>query len=143
MALLVVDRGRRLRWRIVGAGAAGHRRVDGALRRQLADHSPHGDGGARRRRFPEIDIRFADAQGDVGRQLSQIQNFAAQDAAAIIVNAADTSATPGMTKIAREAGVPLVYVNRRPAEETLPAASCSSGPKIFRQARWRWKSSRG
>ena len=71
--------------------------------------------------FPEIDLRFADAQGDVGRQLSQIQNFAAQDAAAIIVNAADTSATPGMTKIAREASVPLVYVNRRPAEETLPA----------------------
>jgi inositol transport system substrate-binding protein len=70
--------------------------------------------------FPEIDLRLADAQGDVGRQLSQIQNFAAQDAAAIIVNAADTSATPGMTKIAREAGVPLVYVNRRPAEETLP-----------------------
>ncbi len=71
--------------------------------------------------FPEIDLRFADAQGDVGRQLSQIQNFAAQDATAIIVNAADTSATPGMTKIAREASVPLVYVNRRPAEETLPA----------------------
>jgi inositol transport system substrate-binding protein len=70
--------------------------------------------------YPEIDLRFADAQGDVGRQLSQIQNFAAQDAAAIIVNAADTSATPGMTKAARDAGVPLVYVNRRPAEETLP-----------------------
>jgi inositol transport system substrate-binding protein len=72
-------------------------------------------------KYPEIDIRFADAQGDVGRQLSQIQNFAAQDAAAIIVNAADTSATPGMTKAARDAGVPLVYVNRKPAEETLPA----------------------
>jgi inositol transport system substrate-binding protein len=71
--------------------------------------------------IPAIDLRFADAQGDVGRQLSQIQNFLAQDAAAIIVNAADTSATPGMTKIAREAGVPLVYVNRRPAEVTLPA----------------------
>ena len=65
-------------------------------------------------------LQFADAQGDVGRQLSQIQNFVAQDAAAIIVNAADTSATPSMTKIARDAGVPLVYVNRRPAEETLP-----------------------
>jgi inositol transport system substrate-binding protein len=71
--------------------------------------------------FPDVDLQFADAQGDVGRQLSQIQNFATQDAAAIIVNAADTSATPGMTKIARDAGVPLVYVNRRPAEETLPA----------------------
>lgn len=70
--------------------------------------------------YPEIDIQIADAQGDVGRQLSQIQNFAAQDAAAIIVNAADTSATPGMTKAARDAGVPLVYVNRRPAETTLP-----------------------
>src|SRR5262245_19154919 len=46
-------------------------------------------------KYPEIDVRFADAQGDVGRQLSQILNFAAQDVAAIIVNAADTSATPG------------------------------------------------
>jgi inositol transport system substrate-binding protein len=82
------------------------------LRTAMADHAE---------RFPEIDLRFADAQGDVGRQLSQIQNFVAQDAAAIIVNAADTSATPGMTKIARDAGVPLVYVNRKPAEETLPA----------------------
>jgi inositol transport system substrate-binding protein len=71
--------------------------------------------------YPDIDLRFTDAQGDVGRQLSQIQNFAAQDAAAIIVNAADTSATPGMTKAARDAGVPIVYVNRRPAEESLPA----------------------
>jgi inositol transport system substrate-binding protein len=70
--------------------------------------------------YPDIDLRFADAQGDVGRQLSQIQNFTAQDAAAIIVNAADTSATPGMTKAARDAGVPIVYVNRRPAEESLP-----------------------
>ena len=71
--------------------------------------------------FPDVDLQFADAQGDVGRQLSQIQNFVTQDAAAIIVNAADTSATPGMTRIARDAGVPLVYVNRRPAEDTLPA----------------------
>jgi inositol transport system substrate-binding protein len=70
--------------------------------------------------FPEIVLQFADAQGDVGRQLSHIQNFAAQSAAAIIVNAADTSATPGMTKLAREAAVPLVYVNRRPSEDTLP-----------------------
>lgn len=81
------------------------------LRTAMAEHAAT---------YPEIDIQIADAQGDVGRQLSQIQNFAAQDAAAIIVNAADTSATPGMTKAAREAGVPLVYVNRRPAETTLP-----------------------
>jgi inositol transport system substrate-binding protein len=70
--------------------------------------------------FPEIVLQFTDAQGDVGKQLSQIQNFVAEGAAAIIVNAADTSATPSITKVAREAGVPLVYVNRRPAEQTLP-----------------------
>jgi inositol transport system substrate-binding protein len=81
------------------------------LRTAMADHAAT---------FPDIDIQFADAQGDVGRQLSQIQNFAAQNAAAIIVNAADTSATPGMTKLARDAGIALVYVNRKPAEETLP-----------------------
>ena len=70
--------------------------------------------------FPDAALQFTDAQGDVGKQLSQIQNFIAQGAAAIIVNAADTAATPSMTKVARTAGVPLVYVNRRPAEETLP-----------------------
>jgi inositol transport system substrate-binding protein len=81
------------------------------LRTAMADYA---------RSFPEIVLQFSDAQGDVGRQLSQIQNFVAAGAAAIIVNAADTSATPSITKVAREAGVPLVYVNRRPAEETLP-----------------------
>jgi len=70
--------------------------------------------------FPEIVLQFTDAEGDVGKQLSQIQNFVAGGVAAVIVNAADTSATPSITKVAREGGVPLVYVNRRPAEETLP-----------------------
>ncbi len=69
---------------------------------------------------PGVALQFADAQGDVARQLSQIQTFIAQDAAAVIVNAADTAATPSMTKIAQAAGVPLVYVNRRPTETTLP-----------------------
>ena len=81
------------------------------LRTAMADHAST---------FPGVVLQFTDAQGDVGKQLSQIQNFAAQGVAAIIVNAADTSGTSGMTKIARDAGVPLVYVNRRPAEETLP-----------------------
>jgi len=81
------------------------------LRTAMADHAST---------LPGVALQFADAQGDVARQLSQIQNFVAQDAAAIIVNAADTTATPSMTKIAQEAGVPLVYVNRRPAETTLP-----------------------
>jgi inositol transport system substrate-binding protein len=81
------------------------------LRTAMADHA---------RTVPGVALQFTDAQGDVGKQLSQVQNFVAQGAAAIIVNAADTSATRSLTKAAQEAGVPLVYVNRRPAEETLP-----------------------
>ena len=92
------------------------------LRTAMADHAAS---------YPGFEIQFSDAQGDVGRQLSQIQNFAAQQAAAIIVNAADTSATPGMTKIVRDAGVPLVYVNRRPAEETLPGGVVFVGSEDF------------
>ncbi len=39
---------------------------------------------------------------------------------AIVVNPVDSMATPNMTKLATGAGIPLVYVNLKPAEETLP-----------------------
>jgi len=39
---------------------------------------------------------------------------------AIIVNPVDTDATPTMTRLAVRAGIPLVYVNRRPADRQLP-----------------------
>jgi inositol transport system substrate-binding protein len=66
-------------------------------------------------------IQFEDAQNDIGRQLSQIQNFVAQKVDAIIVNPVDTDATPGMTRLAQRAGIPLVYVNRLPGDKQLPA----------------------
>ncbi|HUI61153.1 MAG TPA: sugar ABC transporter substrate-binding protein [Steroidobacteraceae bacterium] len=65
-------------------------------------------------------IQFEDAQGDVGRQLNQIQNFIAQRVDAIIVNPVDTDATPRMTRLAAHAGIPLVYVNRMPGDKQLP-----------------------
>lgn len=69
----------------------------------------------------DINLQFEDAQADVGKQLNQIQNFIASKVDAIIVNAVDTDATPKMTKLATDAGIPLVYVNRMPADKTLPA----------------------
>jgi inositol transport system substrate-binding protein len=69
----------------------------------------------------DVNLQFEDAQGDVGKQLNQIQNFIASKVDAIIVNAVDTDATPKMTKLATAAGIPLVYVNRMPADKTLPA----------------------
>jgi inositol transport system substrate-binding protein len=68
----------------------------------------------------DVDLQVEDAQNDVSKQLSQIQNFIAQGVDAIIVNPVDTDATPAMTKLAVEAGIPLVYVNRMPADKQLP-----------------------
>jgi inositol transport system substrate-binding protein len=65
-------------------------------------------------------IQFEDAQNDIGRQLNQIQNFIAQKVDAIIVNPVDTDATPRMTRLAVAAHIPLVYVNRLPADRPLP-----------------------
>ena len=56
------------------------------------------------------------ADDDVNKQTSQIENFIAAKVDAIIVNAVDTSATPKMTKLAADAGIPLVYVNREPTD---------------------------
>ena len=59
-----------------------------------------------------VNLQVEDAQNDVSKQLSQIQNFIAPRVDAIIVNPVDTYATSAMTKIATEAGIPMVYVNR-------------------------------
>ena len=61
-----------------------------------------------------LQIEFA--EGDVNKQLSQVQNFIAAGVDAIIVNTVETSATPAMTKMAADAGIPLVYVNNTPSD---------------------------
>lgn len=60
------------------------------------------------------EIQFLDAQGDIGRQLSQVQSLAAQGVDAIIINPVDTAATSRMTGEAVLQKIPLVYVNREP-----------------------------
>jgi inositol transport system substrate-binding protein len=67
-----------------------------------------------------VSIQFEDAQNDIGRQLNQIQNFIAQRVDAIIINPVDTDATPRMTRLVAAAKIPLVYLNRIPADKQLP-----------------------
>lgn len=71
-------------------------------------------------RQPGLEIKLQDAQDDIARQISQIENFIAQRVDAIIVVTVDTQATPRMTRLVTAAGIPLVYVNHPPAEERLP-----------------------
>lgn len=68
-----------------------------------------------------VTLQVEDAQNDVAKQQSQIQNFIAAGVSAIIVNPVDTDATAAMSKIAADAGIPLVYVNREPSNiDSLP-----------------------
>ena len=77
---------------------------------------------AHARELDGVEVQIEDAQNDVGRQLSQIQNFAASGLDAIIVNPVDTDATQAMTQAAQNAGIALVYINREPVNrDELPA----------------------
>ncbi|MBO9456932.1 substrate-binding domain-containing protein [Paracoccus sp. R12_1] len=62
----------------------------------------------------EVTLQFEDAQNDVPRQLSQIQNFISLGVDAIIVVAVDSDAITQMNKMASEAGIPIVNINREP-----------------------------
>lgn len=64
----------------------------------------------------DVSLQFEDARNDVGRQVSQVENFVSRKVGAIIISPVDTSATKRMTDAARKAGIPVVYVNRKPSE---------------------------
>lgn len=65
-------------------------------------------------------VQFEDARGDVGRQTDQVQSFISAGVDAIIVDPVDSASTPALTKMAQQAKIPLVYVNRTPGDRTLP-----------------------
>ncbi|WP_434672289.1 sugar ABC transporter substrate-binding protein [Pseudomonas sp. R1-15] len=67
-----------------------------------------------------VTLQFEDARSDVVKQLSQVESFISQKVDALIVNPVDTAATQRITKAAVAAGIPLVYVNRRPDDLKLP-----------------------
>ncbi|WP_411380491.1 sugar ABC transporter substrate-binding protein [Pseudomonas sp. MPB26] len=90
--------------------------VDDVFLAQMRDYM-----AAHAKELPGVTLQFEDAQGDVVRQLNQVQNFTAQGMDAIIVNAVDTAATQKMTVNAQQAKIPLVYVNRRPEFKEVPA----------------------
>lgn len=82
------------------------------LRNSMQDHAATING---------MTLHIEDAQNNVSKQIDQIQSFIAHGYDAIIVNPVATDATPAMTKLAVEAAVPLVYVNRMPSDNPLPA----------------------
>ncbi len=61
-------------------------------------------------------IQIEDAREDVGTQLSQIQNFIAAGVDGIVLAPVSTEATAAITELVKASGIPLAYINRRPAD---------------------------
>lgn len=77
-----------------------------------------------------VEVQLEDSQRDVGKQLSQVNNFIASGVDAIIVTLADTSTAPAITSAAEAAGIPLVYLNLEPVNvEKLPDNQAYVGSK--------------
>jgi len=82
----------------------------------------------RAKTLPKVSLQVEDAQNDPQRQLDQVRNFIAAGVDAIIVAAVDADGTPAMTKLAKEAGIPIVYSVHPPADlESLPEKTAFVG----------------
>lgn len=69
-----------------------------------------------------VTLQMEDAQGDVSKQISQVQNFVAAGVDGIIVMLVDADSGKAISKIADEAGIPLVFVNMLPSNmDAFPA----------------------
>lgn len=68
----------------------------------------------------QLNGQFVDAKGDVALQVQQVDDFINQGVDAIILNPVDTQGVLPMINAAKNAGIPLVFVNRKP-EVKLPA----------------------
>ena len=72
------------------------------------------------------ELTIVAADNKVDTQLSQVENFISQGVSAILVVAVDTSAAGPMTDAAKAANVPIVYVNRNPAQKGVPYVGSDS-----------------
>ncbi len=75
-----------------------------------------------------VDITIVAAGEKADTQLGQVENFVSQKVDGIIVVPVDTDAAGPMTDAATKAKIPLVYVNRRPANlpDTVPYVGSDS-----------------
>jgi len=74
----------------------------------------------------DLDGQFVDAKGDVALQAQQVDDFINQGVDAIILNPVDTQGVKPMMNAASSAGIPLIFVNRKP-EVKLPTGMAYVG----------------
>jgi methyl-galactoside transport system substrate-binding protein len=69
--------------------------------------------------FKPENVVIQDGKGDQAEQTNQIQNFIASGVDVMILNLVQASSAPQVTDMCKDAGIPVVYINREPdaAEE--------------------------
>lgn len=64
--------------------------------------------------FSKENITVQDGKGDQAEQTNQIQNFIADKVDVMILNLVQSSSAPQVTDMCKDAGIPVVYINREP-----------------------------
>ena len=69
--------------------------------------------------FKKENVVIQDGKGDQAEQTNQIQNFITQNYDVLILNLVQASSAPEITDMCKDAGIPVVFINREPdvAEE--------------------------
>ncbi len=66
-------------------------------------------------------VTVVDGKNDQNTQTDQVNTFIADGVDVLIVNLVQSSAASAVTALAKEAGIPVVYINREPSEEDMAA----------------------
>ena len=87
--------------------------------------------------FKKENITNQDGKGDQAEQTNQIQNFIASGVDVMILNLVQASSAPQVTDMCKDAGIPVVYINREPdtAEEERWASDSISATYVGADAR--------
>ena len=87
--------------------------------------------------FKKENITIQDGKGDQAEQTNQIQNFIASGVDVMILNLVQASSAPQVTDMCKDAGIPVVYINREPdtAEEDRWASDGISATYVGADAR--------
>ena len=64
--------------------------------------------------FKAENVVVQDGKGDQAEQTNQIQNFIASGVDVMILNLVQASSAPQVTDMCKDAGIPVVYINREP-----------------------------
>ena len=87
--------------------------------------------------FKKENITIQDGKGDQAEQINQIQNFIASGVDVMILNLVQASSAPQVTEMWKDAGIPVVYINREPdtAEDERWASDSISATYVGADAR--------